>query len=146
MSATVLHPDPIRVSEEAMKVIDFFGVQDVSSLDELRALLRRRSNAGCNAFWLSHGNAPYPTLSLLVKGDLATLNYIPRESDAGFRSLCSKHCARADATMTFATSETPADDIAVLNDAVVPLDAALEAANQFFLQNSLPKSVEWLRL
>ena len=128
-----------------MKVIDLNGAHEAISVEELDTILKRRQGTGVNSFWLSHGIA-YPTLSLLVKGDLATLNYVPEEHDAGFRSVGKMPGLNAGETTTFAMSNNRADDVVVLNDAVLPFSAALKAAKEFFLSKDLPRSVEWTRL
>jgi hypothetical protein len=129
-----------------MKVIDINGVEEVNNVDDLHTVLARRCEGGFNSYWLSHGEEEHPTLSLLVKGDLATLSYFPKEFDAGFRSVGALPHLNAGETTTFSISKYPADDVDVLNDAVLPFSVALEAAKDFFNSKDLPQSVEWLRL
>jgi len=129
-----------------MKVIYFDGVQEATSVDELETILKKEHGVGVNSFWLSHGSDAYPTLSLLVKGDLATLNYVPKEDDAGFASVGKVPELKPGETTTFSISNNRADDVVVLNDAVLPFSVALRAAKEFFFSKDLPRSVEWLRL
>jgi hypothetical protein len=129
-----------------MKVIDFDGVHEATSVEELDTILKTRHGDGVNAFWLSHGTDAYPTLSLLVKGDLATLNYVPEEHDAGFRSVGKMPGLKLGETTTFSMSNNRADDVVLLNNAVLPFSAALKAAREFFLSKALPRSVEWMQL
>jgi hypothetical protein len=129
-----------------MKIIDFEGVHEVTSVEELDTILKTRHGEGVNSFWLSHGSNAYPTLSILVNGDLAALNFIAEENDAGFRSISSMPKLKSNQTITFATSSSPADDVVVPNDAVLPFSTALKAAKDFFLSKELPRSVEWMEL
>jgi hypothetical protein len=129
-----------------MRVIDFEGVHEAASVEELDTILNRKHGGGLNSFWLSQGSNTYPTLSLLVKGDLATINYIPKEHDAGFRSVGNVRGLNLEGTTTFAMSNDRADDVVVLNDAVLSFAAALKAAKEFFSSKDLPRSVQWMQL
>jgi hypothetical protein len=129
-----------------MKVIDFDGVHEASTDGDLETILKRRHGIGVNSFWLSHGTDTYPTLSLLVRGDLATLTFMPRENDAGFSSVGKMPELKSSETTTFAISYNRADDVVVLNDAVLPFPVALQAAKEFFFSKDLPRSVEWQKL
>ena len=128
-----------------MNVVDISGVSVVSDAEALETVLMKRSAEGSNSFWLSHEGHEYPMLSVLVKHDLATLNYLPKECDAGFRSVGGT-ALKPGETTAFSITRNRADDVAVLNDAVVPFSAALRAAEEFFLSGTLPESIEWLRL
>ncbi len=129
-----------------MKVIDFDGVHEARSVEELGTILKTRHADGVNSFWLSHGIEAYPALSVLVKGDLATLNYLPEENDAGFRSAGNMAQLKLEQTTTFSLSNNRADDVVVLNDSVLPFSTALRVAKEFFFSKDLPRSIEWMRL
>ena len=70
-----------------MKIADINGVYETNDIHELAEILMKRCADGYNSFWLSHDGEEYPSLSLLVRGDLAELNYVPKEFDAGFSSV-----------------------------------------------------------
>jgi hypothetical protein len=129
-----------------MKVIDFDGVHEARNIDYLEVILRTRHGSGVNSFLLSHGSEAYPALSLLVKDDLAYLNYLPRENDAGFASAGKMPGLKPGELTTFSISENPGDDVNVLNAAVLPFSVALQAAREFFLSKDLPRSIEWTQL
>ena len=129
-----------------MKVLDFHSTTEARDLGELEAILSRRHGEGVNAFWLSHGTEEYPSLSILVKNDLAVLHYLPIEHDAGHRSVGNLPGLKPGETTTFAMSENRADDVDELNEAVVPFSAVIEAAKEFFRSQQLPQSVQWVRL
>ncbi len=129
-----------------MKVVDINGVCEATTLQELEATLMRRHGDGFNLFWLSREGEDYPTLSLLVKGKLTTLNYLSAASDAGFRSVGKMPDLTPGEMTTFPVSMNRGDDICVLNDAVLPFAEALQAAKEFFGAEELPASVEWLDL
>lgn len=129
-----------------MKVVANNRVHEVTNVDELEAILMRRHDNSASSFWLAHGVEEYPVLSLLVKDDLATLNFMPKEFDAGFASVGSKTALTPGDTTIFPISNNRADDVVVLNDAVLPFSIALQAAREFFFTKDLPKSLEWKQL
>ncbi len=43
-------------------------------------------------------------------------------------------------------TNTPTEEVEVVNEAVVPLDAALRAVREFFASQEIPRSVEWAEL
>jgi hypothetical protein len=129
-----------------MKVVDFNSTHVAKGLRELETILLKRHGKGLNAFWLSHESQEYPTLSILVKGDLAALHYIPTEHEAGFRSVGKMPSLDPRGTTSFSISENAADDVEELNDAVLPFSVALSVAKDFFASNELPAGVEWLEL
>ena len=129
-----------------MRVVDFHSTNEVSDISELGVVLSTRYGEGVNAFWLSHGNEEYPTLSILVKSDLAVVYYFPWENDAGYSSVGNLSGLDAGKTTSFCISECRGDDVDVLGKAVVLFSTAIEVANEFFLSDRLPRSIEWLRL
>jgi hypothetical protein len=120
-----------------MKIVDFKGTYEATSIQELETILMRRHCDGVNSFWLSHGNEEYPTLSVLVKNGFAALCYIPEESEAGFMSTGKMQGLKPGGMTTFSLSEHRADDVEILNDAVLPWPAALAAAKEFFSSKGL---------
>jgi hypothetical protein len=131
---------------KAMTVVDVEGAHEATNLDTLETCLWKRQGGECNSFWLSQGPETYPRLSLLVTGKLATLHYLPEQDDAGYASVGRMEALEPGKTITFAMSNNRADDVIILNDAVLPFSLALEAAKQFFLSQNLPRAVEWRRL
>jgi hypothetical protein len=129
-----------------MKVVERNGVHKAMNVHELEAILMKRLGDGYNSFWLSHDDEEYPTLSVLVKGNLTTLYFMPKEFDAGLNSVGNMVELTPGETTTFSISNSLADDVVVLNDAVVPFSVALQAAKEFFSSKELPRSVKWLPL
>ena len=119
-------------------------VHHVASLSQLETTLGVRYN-GANCFWISHDDDQYPTLGILVKGDMAYLNYIPKEFDAGYRSVGQPGRDSHD-VVTFSISDYSADDLDILREAIVPWSTALAVAKDFFHSKELPNSVEWFQL
>lgn len=128
-----------------MRIADINGVYRADSIEELDAILMKRCG-DFNSFWLSHDDDAYPMLSLLVKNDLATLTYFPREFDAGFSSVGTVSELDREASTVFAISHNRADDLVVLNSAVLPFSTAVLVAREFFRAKDLPTAVEWREL
>jgi hypothetical protein len=69
-----------------VKVEDFNGACEVKDSVELEKALKKRYGHESNSFWLTHDSKKYPSMAVMVKGDLATLNYFSGDDSAGFRS------------------------------------------------------------
>jgi len=119
-------------------------VRHVASLSQLETTLESRYDDS-NCFWISHDDDQYPTLNILVKGDISYLNYIPKEFDAGYRSV-GQRGRDSDDVVTFSISEYSGDDLDILREAIVPWSTALVVAKDFFQSKELPNSVAWFQL
>lgn len=131
--------------EGAMVICDIDGNHKVHTVEELEAILSRRHDGGSNSFWMAESPGAYPQLALFVNNENATLNYLPREGVAGFRSVGVGNSLEPSGTTPFLISSL-GDQLPVLNDAVISVSAALEAAREFFLTKQLPNAVKWLEL
>lgn len=129
-----------------MRVDDMRGSETVETINELEGVLSRRYEDGANAFWISPDTEEYPMLAVLIAGELATLNYVPDEQRAGFRSVGGVLGAGSSGTTMFPISSNRADDVAVPDDAVVAVAVAIAAATEFFKSLRLPECMEWFEL
>jgi len=127
-----------------MRIVDFKGVTETESIEQLETILRRRSENDYNMFSLSHTNEEYPCLEIPVKGGIAALFYMPKEFDAGLRSMGRMPGIKRQEVSIFHLST--GEELPVINDAVLPFSAALNAAKEFFLSKSPPQSIEWFEL
>jgi hypothetical protein len=127
-----------------MKIEDYDSVCDAASPADIEAALRKRHGDGINAFWLSHGSRLHPVLSILVKGDLAYLLYIPNEDHPGFTSVSELPVARPHETTVFFV--TPNEKAWIVNGAVVPFSDALRVAQEFAISAAMPRSMRWFEL
>jgi len=125
-----------------MKIESFGVVDEVQDPADLDAVLMRRCDPDVNEFWLSHQD-PFPAMSILVKGDLASLHYFAGEGEPGFRSIGT--ISKQDCVTLFCT-ESPKHIEPVLNKFVVSFTVALAAAKEFLRSRSLPRSVDWMEL
>lgn len=129
-----------------MRVVDITSNEiRVDSIKDLVSVLQRRDKNGANAFWLSH-DALFPVFVMLVKADVATLQYMPRDLEAGWISVGCMNDGVKDGLTRFAISQYPADDVFIMNESLLPFSAAVDAAKEFFDSGTPPQSVEWLKL
>jgi hypothetical protein len=127
-----------------MRVEDFDPECDVASPADIDAALRRRHGVGVNSFWLSHGVDEFPSINILVKGGLAYVQYFPQRAQAGFASLAKEPGPKPGETSIFLLD--PTEKVWVRNDALVPFQDALKAAQEFAISKALPKCIQWLEL
>src|SRR5580693_1929477 len=107
-----------------MRVQDFTTTIETGNKAELLEALSRRSGQNANEFWLSHGDNKYPAITILAKGDLATLSYFTSDQQPGFRSVGNINGLDPNGFTTFFINKT--EEHEVLNDAVLPFAQAIE--------------------
>ncbi len=130
-----------------MLVSDIFNRQTtVNSPAELHAVLSQRREDGANSFRPSHEGKDYPHLALLVKGKLASATYFSKDDDAGYVPAGNLAALPIGKLTTFSISRYRAEDVSVVNDAVLPVSLAVEIAEEFFHSDALPSSLRWAHL
>lgn len=127
-----------------MRIDDSKGTYQTKNSSELETVLQRRYGPGLNSFWLSHDGESYPTVALLVKGDLACLHYFPKDSHPGFLSIGPVQELKPDGATTFLLDNL--DEAEMPNSSVVYFHQAVEVAKEFLASKELPKSVQWIEL
>ncbi len=130
--------------EMTVRIQDFAAITNVNTISELEQLLQKRYCNDANSFWLSHNDESKPSMSLLVKGDIAYLHYFPSESHPGFASSRNDENLIDGTTIFFLDS--PDQEQEILNSSVVSFAQALKAATEFFYSKNLPKSINWSEL
>jgi hypothetical protein len=128
-----------------LRVEDFGGLHDATSVNALEKILTKRYNEEANSFWLSHENRRHPALTLLVKGNLAGLHYFPEESHPGFVP-AGNTAGLKSGEMTIFYMDKGGEEMQIVNDAIVPFSSALAVAKEFFGSEALPKSIRWTEL
>jgi len=130
-----------------MKITDFDiadldSAHDVTTRLEIEAALSKRDHAGMNSFWLFHGTQKFPSINIMVNGDLAYVHYFPEERHPGYASVGGlSHLSRGGITNFF---HVPGDEpFDILNGAVVPFSEALKVAQEFAVSKDLPKCIPW---
>lgn len=117
---------------------------DVTRPADIEAALSKRHGEGINSFWLSHEAERYPAINLLVKGDLASVHYLPKDRDAGFVSVARVPNPRPDETSIFFVG--PTERIWVANYQLVPFSDALKVAQEFAISATMPRCIQWFAL
>lgn len=128
-----------------MRIEDFGGVSHARNKAELEAVLARRFGTGVNEFWLFGDGADGPRLSIVVKGDLASLTYFPGGDHPGYTSVGGVEGLDPEGFSTFYVN-TPREKHEVANDSLVPVDDATRAAIEFMESPVLPNALDWLEL
>src|ERR1700686_2027044 len=107
-----------------MRIQDYDSVCDVTTPADIEAALSKR-HAGHNEFWLSHRTMLHPAMSILVNGDLACIDYFPKEDHPGFVSVGGAPSDGPNETVFFVS---PTEKIWVENSAVTAFSDALKVA------------------
>ena len=126
-----------------MRIDDYDSVCDVTKPADIAVALSKRHGGGINSFWLSHAER-YPAINIMVKGDLASVHYLPKDRDAGFVSVAKVPGLRANETSIFFVG--PTEKIWVANDQVAPFSDALKVAQEFAISTTMPKCIQWFAL
>ena len=128
-----------------MKIHDFDGPNDVSGIHAIGLALSRRHFAdgyGFNSFWLSH-EKPFPALLILSRDDSSVLYYLPRDRDAGSRSVGTTERLAGVTEFRMDSADQPLE---VPDEAIVPSALAVRAAVEFEAAAARPLCVSWLDL
>jgi hypothetical protein len=131
-----------------MKITDFDiadldSAHDVTTRLEIEAALSKRDDAGMNSFWLFHGTRKFPSINIMVNGDLAYVYYFPEERHPGYASVGNlPHLPRGGIT-NFFDGPGGGEPFDILNEAVVPFSEALKVAQEFAVSKAMPKCIPW---
>lgn len=114
----------------------------------LEDILKQRDARGGGEFWLADGPDAFPSLSIVVSGEMSFAIYFPEAGHPGFR------CLRPGADQPAIDGSTnflwvgcdPASGELVPNEFVVPFSTSVRAAHAFFRDRSLPKAFQWFEL
>lgn len=126
-----------------MTVEDFEESREVHNEAELVSFLMRRYGTGVNSFWLFQDK--FPAISMLVKGDEASLTYFPKEGHPGFRSVGHLKGLKSGESTTFFLDSIHQEQ-PMINDSILPFSAALQVAKEFLNANKLPTTIKWFEL
>ena len=131
-----------------MRIEDFEGTHEVGA-EHIETILARRHASGMNASWLSHDGDEYPVIAILVNGDLANIEYFPKEGHPGFQSVGSEPgLSVGEHTKFFVRlwKGMPSDEVSIPNRFVIPFSTALKVAKEFSRSKNLPSSIQWFEL
>jgi len=124
-----------------MRVHHFGGaaeIADDAALDEVLEL--RYGAASADEYQLLPDE--FPSLSILVRGELAAMYFWPYEGHPGWASQGS--VVKTDVVFFIGGPDENATEIAA--EVVVPFEEARRAAHEFLRLGTMPPSMEWLEL
>lgn len=85
-------------------------------------------------------------LSIVVKDNVAALDYLDIGDGPGFQSIGNLPDIDRNGSTTFSISHNQADDLEIPNESLVPFSVAVEAAREFFRSSQRPKCLDWLEI
>jgi hypothetical protein len=125
-----------------MRIQDYETVWDLTDPEEIEAALSTRHGGGRNAFWLSHGSEGFPTISIMVNGDLAYIHYLPERRHPGFSSIGMVPGLPSGEESVFFPSNSN-EPLEIMNEQVVRFFDAKKVAQEFAVSAAMPKSIRW---
>ncbi len=128
-----------------MRIEDYDSVWNVTKPAEIELALTIRHGAGRNAFWLSHGTEDFPSINIMVNGDLAYVHYFPKKQHPGYASMGTLPSLISGGDTSFFPDDTD-ETFEIVNEAVVRFADALKIAQEFAISPELPKSIQWSEL
>lgn len=84
-------------------------------------------------------------LGVVIKDNIASLSFIPRDQVAGFRSVRTDPSLQHSSSAQFLISAM-GDQIWVSNDSILSGQVTVETAKAFFRTKQLPECVMWFEL
>lgn len=127
-----------------MLVEHFMGQKKCSDFEEMREVLKQRTEKGVNEFIIST-EEEFPYMIMAVKEEYACLSYFQEEDDPGYSSINNEPIFDEEGVSVFYTN-TEDEPIEVANYSIITFEKALLAIEEFFETRCLPKSIEWEEL
>jgi hypothetical protein len=124
-----------------MRIEDFDSEHDVTRPEDIAAALSKRDGRGINSFSLSHGAEEFPSINIMVKGELAYVHYFPKHRHPGYTSVAKVLGPIQKGTSIFFLY--PTEKVWVLNSALIPFSDALKVAQEFATSTAMPKCIQW---
>ena len=124
-----------------MLVCDLEGEREATNKAELDHALMKRYDSGMNYFYLVLDGSEYPSLIIMVSGELAWLYFLSSSEHAGYHSVGAVPGLDPNGRTRF-VSPGPQEEL-FFNDQVVPFADALRAAEEFSVTGQLPQCVDW---
>lgn len=127
-----------------MLIEHFTGKKECDNINELKEVLKNRTEKGVNEFIISP-NEKFPYMIMGVNGIYACLSYFRNEDDPGFSSVSANPILDSSGISVFYTN-TDNEEIEVANYSIVEVEKAVSAVVEFFYTKQLPKCIEWEEL
>ena len=127
-----------------MLVCDLEGEREATNKAELGHALMKRHDSGVNHFHLTLDRSDWPSLIIMVSGEVAWLYFLSSSEHAGYVSVGAVPGLDPKGWTRF-VSPGPQEEL-LFNDQVVPFVDALRAAEEFSVTGQLPQCVDWYEL
>jgi len=130
-----------------VRVWDKNGSREAVGDSELEGYFSRKGDTRADEFWIFFGSEDFPSLAVLIWGELTVLHYYPERKHPGFISHGDPRVWNlAPVGVTVFPMVATGERQEVPNWAIVSSLHALQAAKEFSLSGNLPRSVEWSEL
>lgn len=126
-----------------MVVYEFNGKIECNNLMELQEVLRHRSKKNSNEFEL-RTESGYPSLTILIKEELACVHYFKDENDCGHYAYTENNGVKEEYIIFNIGSENSETEIS--KDLVISVEQAYVAAIDFFNTCEMSKKMKWFEL
>lgn len=127
-----------------MLVCDLEGEREATSSAELEHALMKRYDSDMNHFRLFRDRSEWPSLIIMVSGDVAWLCFLSSSKHAGYHSVGAVPGLDPKGRTRFVSLGPQEEHFP--NDQVVPFADALRAAEEFSVTGQLPQCVDWCEL
>ena len=127
-----------------MRVCDLEGECEAKTNAELEDALMKRYGSGVNHFRLFRDRGEWPSLVIMISGEVAWLYFLSSSEHAGYHSLGVVPGLDPNASTRF-VSLGPQEEY-FPNDQLVPLADGVRAAKEFSVTGQLPQCVDWREL
>jgi hypothetical protein len=129
---------------EIMEIKDYDNVFEITTEAELERVLSIRHGNGVNEFWLSPDDAEFPSMAILVNGEMSCVQYFLNKDHAGHISNGTNEQLSDDEYAMFYVN-SPTEELEICWYQVICFQAALVAAKEFF-NGKLRASIDWEEL
>ncbi|MDR2870122.1 MAG: hypothetical protein LBV04_06715 [Deferribacteraceae bacterium] len=132
-----------------MFVNSYLETKECTNLADFKAHIEKcvQNDAGegiYNEIWCSlEEPESYPCISILAKGNEATVNYFFEDDKGNILPLCSLGDEEREGATTFATT---AEEYSVALYQIITAQEAIDCAVQFFQDQKLPSCIDWEEL
>ncbi len=118
------------------------GSRVLTTESQLEEALRLHFTQDTAELWLS-GEARFPCLAILVRGEHANVHWFPEEGHPGFQSVSEASDVDGETTVTFRAG---GQETQVSRHWIVSADLARRAAREMFHSTDRPECLVWEEL
>jgi hypothetical protein len=131
---------------DSATIVDFGGIHEIASLDDLEFFMQNQYGEGYNEFWIYLGEEKSPALSVLTKKEIAVAYYFPEDRHPGFASMGSDASEGKESSQIEFRIGNIDGKVGVPDYFTIPIEKAISAAKEFIKSGVMPQNMDWLEL